>query len=70
MRSLNLSFIFLLFIGVTLQTPLDDYVNTPDENYKYEIVETIQFFDYKLVYINMTSQKWQDGKIKQINLIL
>lgn len=55
----------LLFVSFTNQTPLDDYVNTPDEHYKYDIIDTVQFSDYKLVYINMTSQKWQDGKHKE-----
>lgn len=51
-------------------TPLDDYVNKQDDNYKYEILKVDQFFDYKLYYINMTSQKWQNGKfgIEKINL--
>lgn len=43
-------------------TPLDDYVNEPDDHYRYDILKEEQFFDYKLYYINMTSQKWQNGK--------
>ncbi|RNA00194.1 autocrine proliferation repressor A-like [Brachionus plicatilis] len=45
-------------------TPLDDYVNSKDDHYKYEILKVEQFSDYKLFYINMTSQKWQDEKLK------
>lgn len=62
MKIKNFCSVLFLCIGISLQTPLDDYVNTPDEHYKYEVIETVQFSDYKLVYINMTSQKWQDGK--------
>lgn len=65
MTCLNFSLILIVCLGITLQTPLDDYVNTPDDNYKYEVIKITQFFDYKLVYINMTSQKWQDGKLNE-----
>ncbi|RMZ97242.1 autocrine proliferation repressor A-like [Brachionus plicatilis] len=44
-------------------TSLDDYVNEPDDNYKYEILKMVEFVDYKLYYINMTSQKWQNESI-------
>ncbi|CAF0930838.1 unnamed protein product [Brachionus calyciflorus] len=61
---MKFSFLLLLFLfGLSKETPLDDYVNTPDDHYKYFVVDTIQFSNYKLVYINMTSQKWQDESI-------
>lgn len=58
-------FCHILFFSSLYQlingTPLDDYVNEPDDNYKYEILKMVEFVDYKLFYINMTSQKWQNG---------
>jgi hypothetical protein len=43
-------------------TPLDDYVNTPDPHYRYELIKTYQLEGYNLYILNMTSQKWYDGK--------
>lgn len=45
----------------SFQTPLDDYVNTPDSNYKYDLIYTYEQAGYKLYILNMTSQRWQDG---------
>lgn len=44
-------------------TPLDDYVNTPDSHYKYELLKTYEQVGYKLHILNMTSQKWQNESI-------
>ena len=44
-------------------TPLDDYVNTPDAHYKYEVVLTYPSTAAKVYVLNMTSQKWLDETI-------
>ena len=49
------------FIFYSNQTPLDDYVNTPDPHYNYSLVYVYNFTGYKMYVLNMTSQKWQDG---------
>lgn len=59
MTLINIILILSLIGGVTL-TPLDDYVNTPDPHYKYELVYTYNLDGYKLYILNMTSQKWKD----------
>lgn len=41
-------------------TPLDDYVNTPDSHYKYEMITIFETYGAKVYILNMTSQKWQD----------
>lgn len=48
-----------VFISVSC-TPLDDYVNTPDLHYKYELITTYENIGVKTYVLNMTSQKWQD----------
>ena len=47
-------------------TPLDEYVQAVDPNYKYEIVRTCNYSDEEaVVYIvNMTSQQWLDGELR------
>ncbi|CAF0930820.1 unnamed protein product [Brachionus calyciflorus] len=39
-------------------TPIDDYVNTPDPFYSYNLIKTYSEPGYKLYVLNMTSQKW------------
>lgn len=41
------------------QTPLDRYVAAPDENYKWQVVNTIAGEGYTAYVIDMTSQKWR-----------
>ena len=53
--------ICFLFVSLTNGTPLDDYVNTPDPHYKYELLKSQKLTGYTLHIINMTSQKWLDG---------
>lgn len=48
---------------ITSQTPLDDYVNTPDSHYTYKLIKTYSQTGYTLFILNMTSQKWQDGNL-------
>lgn len=40
------------------ETALDRYVYTPDPNYGYEIIKTVEAPGYKTYVIDMTSQKW------------
>ena len=41
------------------ETELDRYVATPDPNYKYELVKTIDGKDYTAYVLDMTSQAWR-----------
>jgi len=54
-----------LLVAFTLMssnaTPLDDYVNRPDPNYRYDVIDQYRGPDYTLYTINMTSQKWKTG---------
>jgi PhoPQ-activated pathogenicity-related protein len=55
------SFHFLFFffqIYFSFQTPLEDYVNTPDSHYQYSLKGTINAVSYTSYVIQMTSQKW------------
>lgn len=47
----------------SLATPLDDYVNTPDPHYKYDLIKTYEMTGYKIYILNMTSQKWLDETV-------
>ncbi|XP_059147484.1 autocrine proliferation repressor protein A-like [Physella acuta] len=55
-------FILLVAIATTLcvsrGTPLDDYVNAPDSNYRYTYLTSIKGPNYAVYMLNMTSQKW------------
>jgi PhoPQ-activated pathogenicity-related protein len=55
----------LLTIGICLiatinSSPLDDYVNAPDDHFKYELIYTYDRVGFKVYVLNMTSQKWKD----------
>lgn len=54
---------FNLLTSFASATPLDDYVNTPDDHYKYELLTTYNETGYKLYILNMTSQKWQNESV-------
>ena len=41
-------------------TPLDDYVNKPDSNYKWFLVKAYSMTGYSVYVLNVTSQKWLD----------
>jgi len=41
------------------RTALDRYVATPDPNYKYELVKTVQGPGYTVFVVDMTSQAWR-----------
>lgn len=55
-------FLIFLYFKFGYQTPLDDYVFQFDPNYGYQLIQTYELSGYKLFILNMTSQKWQDGK--------
>ncbi len=66
---LSSRFLFFLFLlaaplygadtgnGLRL-TALDRYVNTPDSNYRYEVINTIEGDGHKTFVLEMTSQQW------------
>ena len=40
-------------------TPLDDYVNQPDNSYEYSALgKPVKMDNYTVYYLNMTSQTW------------
>eukprot|EP01121_Diplochlamys_sp_Union-15-3_P013406 TRINITY_DN4155_c0_g3_i1.p1 TRINITY_DN4155_c0_g3~~TRINITY_DN4155_c0_g3_i1.p1 ORF type:complete len:439 (-),score=70.92 TRINITY_DN4155_c0_g3_i1:205-1521(-) len=55
---MRLIFSLLLIIALVYCTPLDDYVNAPDPNYKYEITRVVQKVGFKMYTVNITSQGW------------
>jgi hypothetical protein len=67
MSFFGVSFIVVFVVVVVsnscLATPLDDYVNTPDPMFSWKRLETYRLPTYTLYVLNMTSQKWGDGKI-------
>lgn len=46
----------------TYQTELDKYVWAEDGEFKWEVIEEYDFENVTLYIVNMTSQKWIDGK--------
>lgn len=54
--------VYLSQSELTLATPLDDYVKAPDPYYSYEFLNYYTYEGYRLYVLNMTSQKWLDGK--------
>jgi hypothetical protein len=55
--------IFSLVLAYVSSTPLDDYVNAPDDHYGYQLIKTYNMTGYTLYILNLTSQKWLDGRI-------
>ena len=50
-------------------TPLDDYVNAPDPHYEYrDLGKPFRGADYTTHFLNMTSQKWLNGKCPDCTL--
>lgn len=65
-RPKSLLFLCLILFVVyasSQATPLDDYVNTPDPHYNYELIQTYSQVGYKVYVLNMTSQKWMDETV-------
>jgi hypothetical protein len=73
---LNMYRIVLLFvvvvsiISITSSTPLDDYVNKPDPNFSWKLLQTYPSAAGTVYILNMTSQQWMDGKVKHVKIIL
>lgn len=59
---------FFLFISlvitfkITSGSPLDDYVNAPDPHFRWTQLQMFPYSLYTIYVLNMTSQKWFDGK--------
>lgn len=62
MQAKNLIILLLNLISIYC-TPLDDYVNTPDPHYKYELLKSYEMPGFNLYVLNLTSQKWLDETI-------
>ncbi len=66
MNKLNIFWTVALAISISIYvsnaTPLDDYVYKPDDHYRYEILRRYKPEGYTLYVLNMTSQKWLNGK--------
>lgn len=60
-RIIFIAIIGFIFVDHTYETPLDDYVNTPDPHFNWTVIHTYQMPDYMLYILNFTSQKWFDG---------
>lgn len=54
----------LLFLSVSIihASPLDDYINAPDDSYGYHLAETINTFAYTGYVLEMTSQAWRTSE--------
>lgn len=65
MKFINITFVIILFFAWNscLGTPLDDYVNAPDLSFSWRRLQTYPYSTYTLYVLNMTSQRWFDGKV-------
>ncbi len=45
-----------------VETPLDVYVNTPEPDYGYELMDTYPTEGATVYVLNMTSLRWFDGQ--------
>jgi hypothetical protein len=67
--------ILLLFVtiasivNINYGTPLDDYVNKPDPAFAWKLIKAYPFSTYTIYLLNMTSQQWLDGIIKEIKTV-
>ena len=62
-RTLLALIIFVLTINTNCSTPLDDYVNKPDPNFSWKLLQTYPSSTYTVYILNMTSQQWIDSAI-------
>ena len=52
--------LLVLFAGrFAIGTPLDDYIKAPDDNYRYNVVNTIEGEGFTAFVLDMTSQAWR-----------
>lgn len=62
---LQLTLVWVLLLAFAAGTPLDDYVNAPDPYYEYrDMGQPFRGADYTTYFLNMTSQKWLNGKLQ------
>ena len=54
-----LAVLVLAVAQLTSGTPLDDYVEAPDESYTYSVVKTVSGPGYNAYILDMTSQSWR-----------
>ncbi len=60
MRTIRAVLVILLVVtGLSVATPLDDYIAKPDPSYSYKIVQTINHPLGKILIIDMKSQTWR-----------
>ncbi|KAK3579247.1 hypothetical protein CHS0354_033324 [Potamilus streckersoni] len=60
--SLSATLLILTLFSQSQSTPLDDYVNAPDDHYIYQEIASFRGPDYTMYTYNMTSQKWKDER--------
>ena len=66
---LQLTLVWVFLSAFAAGTPLDDYVNAPDSHYEYrDLGQPFRGADYTTYFLNMTSQKWLNGKLLQCSL--
>lgn len=54
----------LLFLKIFVDsTPLDDFVNSFDPYYSFDVIQQYKLDQSRMYVINMTSQKWLNGII-------
>ena len=51
-----------MFVFLQVRLTLEEYVNRPDPAYTYREVKRTEDLHNSVFYLNMTSQKWMDGK--------
>lgn len=54
--------LFLAFLSHLNATPLDDYVNAPDDHYRWTLQDKISTIDADTFYIHLTSQQWRTAE--------
>jgi hypothetical protein len=63
-RIVLLLVVVVSIISITSSTPLDDYVNTPDPNFSWKLIQTYPSSTDTVYILNMTSQQWLNCNIK------
>lgn len=58
----------LSVLVVVRATPLDDYVNKPDNTYQWETVNSVRGLDFTAYNIKLTSQTWMSQKEVSISV--
>src|SRR4051794_17450811 len=53
---------------VVSATPLDDYVNKPDNTYKWEMINSVRGLNFTAYNIKLTSQTWMNPSVVSISV--